>query len=68
MASLLCVISQGDSGGPLACQSSENSRWYLHGVTSSGGSFSCDRLGIYSNVSDHVAWIREMIDLYGVYT
>nr|XP_022904675.1 cationic trypsin-like [Onthophagus taurus] len=53
---------RGDSGGPLIALG-PNSRYYLIGITSFG--FDCaqpKRLGIYTDVSKYLGWLRAIID------
>ena len=51
---------QFDSGGPLACQ--ESGLWYLSGVVSWGvGCEEPNKLGVYSDMSVLMDWVKDMV-------
>ena len=51
---------QFDSGGPLACQ--ESGVWYLSGVVSWGvGCGEPNKLGVYSDMSVLMDWVKDMV-------
>nr|XP_016853779.1 PREDICTED: proline-rich extensin-like protein EPR1 [Anolis carolinensis] len=49
---------QGDSGGPLMCKTSEDSLYYVVGITSWGkGCAQPNRPGVYTSTKEYVEWI-----------
>lgn len=58
-------VSQFDSGGPMVHYDAADSQWILVGVVSTG--YGCARPGfpgIYTRVSDYVAWIQSVVERY----
>ncbi|XP_060080450.1 prostasin-like [Ylistrum balloti] len=52
----------GDSGGPLLCQTTQDGRWALTGITSWGGldhkgCAGTDQPGVYTKVSGYYEWV-----------